>query len=249
MKLICACTLGVILGVMVASPMTLAADTAAKPEEKKKSEEVIAPPTEEKKEVEVREDRIKSIQRRVFLKRNRFELTPTFCFTVNDAFYQRMGIGAAAAYHVTDGLGLEIQGMYIVDFRTDMVTYFQRANEALPRVSQMRYYFMGSLLWSPLYGKLSFFTGDIVPFDAYLIGGFGMVSTETGIKLAGNIGLGLRYVATSWLAIKLEVRDLIYTDRLYLSEAGAYYSDIQNQVMIGIAVSFFLPTDFEYEYQ
>ena len=150
---------------------------------------------------------------------------------------------------MADGLGLEIQGIYIVDFQTDMVGYFQRANQALPLVSQMRYYFMGSLLWSPLYGKLSFFTNDIVPFDAYLIGGMGMVSTATGAKLAGNLGLGLRYSVTSWLAIKLEVRDLIYTDRFHLEEADANYTHIQNQLMLGIAVSFFLPPDFEYEYQ
>ncbi len=249
MKLIRACTIGVILGAVVASSIALAADQVVQPAETKKSEEVKAPPPEEKKEVEVREDRIKSIQRRAFLKYNRWELTPTFCLSLNDAFYQRMGVGAAGAYHVADALGFEIQGIYIIDFRTDMVGYFQRANQALPRVSQMRYYFMGSLLWSPLYGKLSFFTNDIVPFDAYLIGGMGMVSTSTGAKLAGNLGLGLRYFVTSWLAIKLEVRDLIYTDRFHLEESNANYTDIQNQLMLGIAVSFFLPPDFEYEYQ
>jgi outer membrane beta-barrel protein len=245
-------TFGIILGLLVYSTLALAADEAAKPAqpaETNKPKEVKAPPAEEKKEVEVREDRIKSIQRRAFLKRNRWELAPNFCVSVNDAFYQKMGIGATGSYHLADGLGLEVQGIYIVNFQTDMVNFFQRANEALPRVSQMRYYFMGSLLWSPLYGKLSFFTDDIVAFDAYLIGGFGMVYTETGAKLASNLGLGLRYFITSWLAIKLEVRDLIYTETLHLDQVHTDYSDIQNQLMVGLGVSFFLPTDFEYEYQ
>ena len=59
MKLIHACTLGVILGVVVASSIALAADQVVQPAETKKSEEAKAPPPEEKKEVELREDRIK----------------------------------------------------------------------------------------------------------------------------------------------------------------------------------------------
>ena len=150
---------------------------------------------------------------------------------------------------MADGLGLEIQGIYIVDFQTDMVGYFQRANQALPLVSQMRYYFMGSLLWSPLYGKLSFFTNDIVPFDAYLIGGMGMVSTATGAKLAGNLGLGLRYSVTSWLAIKLEVRDLIYTDRFQSRGSRRKLHTYPKPTYVGHSGKLLLPPDFEYEYQ
>jgi outer membrane beta-barrel protein len=108
---------------------------------------------------------------------------------------------------------------------------------------------MGNILWSPIYGKLSLFTDEIVNFDAYLIGGFGMASTETGAKLASNIGIGLRYFVTSWLVIKLEVRDLIYTETLKLDVQRTEFSDIQNHVMIGLGVSFFLPVDFDYEYQ
>ena len=202
-----------------------------------------------KEPVEVREDRIKSIQRKPFLKKSRWELTPLVCISLNDAFYQKMGGGASFAYHMADSLGFELQAMYVGTIQTDMVGYFQQANSALPRVSQMRYYVMGNFLWSPLYGKLSLFTDEIVHFDAYLVGGFGMVSTETGKKLATNIGIGLRYFVTSWLVIKVEVRDLIYNETLKLDVQRTEFSDIQNHVMLGAGVSFFLPTDFDYEYQ
>jgi outer membrane beta-barrel protein len=202
-----------------------------------------------KEPVEVREDRIKSVQRKPFLKRGRWELTPLVCLSLNDAFYQKMGGGASFAFHVADSLGIELQAMYVGTIQTDMVGYFQQANSALPRVSQMRYYVMGNFLWSPLYGKLSLFTDEIVHFDAYLVGGFGMVSTETGEKLATNIGIGLRYYVTSWMVIKLEVRDLIYNETLTLDVQRTKFSDIQNHVMLGAGVSFFLPTEFDYEYQ
>ena len=229
--------------VFVALPL---AANAQEPGEKK-AEKAAA--KKEKKSVEVREDRIKSVQRKAFLKRSRWELTPLVCLSLNDAFYQKVGGGASIAYHLADSLGIEFQAVYVGTIQTDMVGYFQQANEALPRVSELRYYLMGNILWSPIYGKLSLFTDEIVHFDAYLIGGFGMASTETGAKLASNIGLGLRYFVTSWLVVKIEVRDLIYTETLKLDVQRTEFSDIQNHVMLAAGVSFFLPVDFEYEYQ
>jgi hypothetical protein len=54
---------------------------------------------------------------------------------------------------------------------------------------------------------------------------------------------------TSWLVIKVEVRDLIYTETFQLDVARTEFSDVQNHVMLNAAVSFYLPTDFEYEFQ
>jgi len=233
------------LAVVFASAPAVYAQDPGEKAEAKKAEKA----TKEKKSVEVLEDRIKSVQRKAFLKRRRWEITPLVCLSLNDAFYQKIGGGASIAYHLADSLGIEFQAVYVGTIQTDMVGYFQQANEALPRVSELRYYFMGNILWSPIYGKLSLFTGEIVHFDAYLIGGFGMARTETGNKLASNIGLGLRYFVTSWLVVKLEVRDLIYTETLKLDVQRTEFSDIQNHVMIGAGVSFFLPVDFDYEYQ
>ena len=199
--------------------------------------------------VEVREDRIKSIQRKGFLKRHRWELTPTLTMSLNDAFYQKMGGGAAVAFYPADSLGIEVQGVYVGTVQTDMVGYYQQANQALPKVSNLKYYAMGNLLWSPLYGKLAFVTDDIVHFDAYLIAGFGMARTETGSKFATNFGIGLHYFLTSWLVVKIEVRDLIYTETFRLDVQRTEFSDIQNHVMVAAGVSFFLPFDFDYEFQ
>ncbi len=202
-----------------------------------------------KKTVEVQEDRIKSVQRKVILKAGRWELQPTFALSLNDAFYQKMGGGASVVYHPVDNLGIEFHGVYVGTIQTDMVGYFQQANEALPKVSNLRYYLTGGLQWSPLYGKLSFVSDDIVHFDAYLLAGFGLAYTETGAKFASSFGIGLRYFFSSWLAIKFEVRDLIYTETFQLDVSRTEFSDIQNHVMFMAGVGFYLPTSFDYRYQ
>jgi outer membrane beta-barrel protein len=226
------------------SVFAIAAGTALAQEPKAKKE------TKSKKEtVEVREDRIKSVQKKPFIKKGRWELTPLFGISLNDAFYQKMGGGAAISYHIADSLGVELQAIYVGTIQTDMVGFFQQANQALPKVSQLKYYLTANLMWSPFYGKLSLFTDEIVHFDAYLVGGFGLADTETGPKFATNIGIGLRYFATSWLVIKLEVRDIIYTEKLTLDVQRTEFSDVQNHVMLTAGISFFLPVDFKYEYQ
>jgi outer membrane beta-barrel protein len=231
-------------------------DGEAKPApagESKPAGDAAAPTGDEaakdKQDVEVRQDRIKSIQRKPVLKAMRWELTPTFTFSLNDAFYQKMGGGLGLTFHPADALGLELAGTYVGTIQTDMVGFFQQANQALPKVSKLLYYITGSVAWSPLYGKLSFVTDDIVYLDMYLLAGFGMAYSETGAKLAGNVGLGLRYFINSWLVLKIEVRDLIYTETFRLDVQRTEYSDIQNHVMFDVGLSFFLPTDFDYEFQ
>jgi outer membrane beta-barrel protein len=199
--------------------------------------------------VVARQDRIKSVQRKAFLKHKRWELTPCFAMSLNDAFYQRMGGGAAVSYHPVDGLGVEVQGIYLGTVQTDMVRYFQIANQALPKVSNLKYYVMGSLQWSPFYGKLSFVGDEIFSFDAYLLAGFGLSFTETGTKFSSNVGIGFRYYLTSWMVLKLEVRDLIYTETFSLDAQRTEYSDLQNHVLFSAGMSFFLPFGFNYEYQ
>ncbi|MBW1870728.1 MAG: outer membrane beta-barrel domain-containing protein [Deltaproteobacteria bacterium] len=219
---------------------------AALAEEAKKSKKE----SKSKKEtVEVRQDRIKSVQKKPFIKKGRWELTPLFSISLNDAFYQKMGGGAAFSYHIADALGVELQAIYVGTVQTDMVGFFQQANQALPKVSRLQYYLTANLMWSPFYGKLSLFTDEIIHFDAYLVGGFGLAYTETGSKFATNIGIGLRYFATSWLVIKIEVRDIIYTEKLTLDVQRTEFSDVQNHVMLTAGISFFLPVDFKYEYQ
>lgn len=222
---------------------------AQEPASKPPAAAPAAAPAREKEKVEVREDRIKAIQKKPFLKKGRFDLSPRFVMSLNDAFYQKMGGGASVAYFLADSLGLELSGAYVGTVQTDMVVFFQQANQALPKVSQLQYWLTLNAQWSPLYGKLSLFNDAIVFFDAYLVGGFGIAQTETGPRFASNIGIGLRYFVNSWLVVGLEVRDLIYTEKLRLDVQRTDYTDIQNHVMLSAGVSFYLPTSFEYEYQ
>ena len=58
-------------------------------------------------------DRIKSVQRRAFIQRNRHEIGVDIGLTFNDAFYVTYGLDAHYAYHILDSLALEARFQYL----------------------------------------------------------------------------------------------------------------------------------------
>ena len=54
----------------------------------------------------VEDDRVKSIQRKVFLKTHRFELLPTIFVSVNDPYYSKWGGAVRGAFFLADTLAV-----------------------------------------------------------------------------------------------------------------------------------------------
>src|SRR5215813_15101410 len=52
------------------------------------------------------EDRVKSVQRKVYLKKHRFELAPYVAISLNDAYYSKFGLAVRGAYYLSDTLAL-----------------------------------------------------------------------------------------------------------------------------------------------
>jgi outer membrane beta-barrel protein len=96
--------------------------------------------------------------------------------------------------------------------------------------------------WSPLYGKVAFLN-SILHFDAYLLGGLGIVYTETsalpdrGPNVAADLGLGVRFVARDWLAVNVALINTSYVDQPLNSSKGA----TQNIMTLNAGISVFFP--------
>jgi hypothetical protein len=71
-----------------------------------------------------------------------------------------------------------------------------------------------------------------------------------------DVGIGLRIFFNRWLAAIVEVRDLIYSEKIESLNIAANPTDnklwydtgthITNNVQLQVGLSFFLPTSFEY---
>ena len=190
-------------------------------------------------------DRIKSVQKKPFLKKSRIELFPHFALDLNDPFYQHLIAGGAVGYHLADSLAVEARGgVVFASIQQSAIRFVRRETDSLVKdVPEFRYHGDLDLVWAPVYGKISLFGESILHFDTYLTAGPGVFGTDAGPAAAANVGIGQRYFITDWLTARFELRDYIFMDTRN-SE-----SDVQNLLVFGVSVSGFFPMSFEHEFQ
>jgi outer membrane beta-barrel protein len=197
-------------------------------------------------------DKVKAVQRKGFLKRGRFEVTPMFALSVNDAYYQKFGGALRLAYNLQDSFALALRGAYYGDpYRTDNVREGKVAFSSQLLSSQPYGQAMLDGVWSPVYGKAAFLGSTIVHFDLFLTGGFGLVWSATsfaprseGPHLATDLGGGIRFYPKEWLAFEMSLIATLYPDQPILSVPGT----IQSVITANVGFSFFFPFHFEYVY-
>lgn len=195
-------------------------------------------------------DRIKSVQRKAFIKRNRHEISATLGLSLNDAFYQHFLAGGSYAYHVLDAFALEAHFKgFFASPRTDAVRVVRATQVATPTPDLTAPILTSHLeaQFSPIYGKMSLMSEAIMTYDLYFSAGMGMAYTDTGAHLLGTFAIGSRIFATDWLTVRAEIRDMLYSDTR--SPLTLRESAIQNLIMFNLGASFFIPFSFDYRYE
>jgi outer membrane beta-barrel protein len=188
------------------------------------------------------EDRVKSVQRKVYLKKGRFELTPLVSFSINDPYYSKMGVSVRGAYYFADTLAISARGSVMQVLPSDDVRTAKRAFQSRIYHSVPQWSGMADVEWAPLYGKVAFLN-SILHFDGYLLGGAGVVKTETSslegrsISIGADLGLGMRFVAKDFLAVNVALINTSYVDQPLGTSKGA----VQNLMTINAGISLFFP--------
>jgi outer membrane beta-barrel protein len=196
-------------------------------------------------------DRVKAVQRKGFMRAHRLQLTALFTPSVNDAFYQKYGLGGRLAWSIQDSFALGVRGAYYARVQTSYKRQAALAFQSQLLVSQPYGDLMAEALWSPVYGKLSWLERSIVHFDVFLAAGFGVAWSATsfaprneGPHLAAEVGGGVRFYPKDWLALEAGVLATLYPDQT----DRAVPATIQKVVCASLGVSFFFPFSFEYVY-
>lgn len=190
-------------------------------------------------------DRIKSVERKAFLKKKRVEIFPQFGLSLNDPFFQHMLLGGAVGFHVADSLSFELRGgAVLASIKSSAIRFVRTETDSLLKnPPELKYHADLDVLWAPIYGKVALFSEGILHFDTYITAGPGIFGTDAGLAPAVNFGIGQRYFITDWLVARLEVRDYVFLD------SRNDESNMRQNVVLGFALSGFFPTTFEYEYQ
>ncbi len=215
---------------------------AGKPAEKKAEGTAVERDT-------TQDDRVKSVQRKLYLKRGRVELAPYFSINVNDPYYMKLGFSGRLAFYPADSVALSARFTYLATEATDDVRAATRNLNSRIFYSEPIWSVLGDVEWSPFYGKVAFFN-SILQFDAYLLGGGGIVTTQTSLtrdeagsitavapKPAFDLGVGFRFVVRDFLAINVSLTNTTYGD----VPRGAVKAITQNLMLVNVGISLFLP--------
>lgn len=218
---------------------------APKPAAKKPKEEVPDAPkvTEGDEQAErevILEDRVKAVQRKVYLKKGRFELSPFIGIGVNDAYYSKYSLTGLVAYYLADTLAVAGRFSLTRVFKTDDIKVANDVFDSRVFNSDPQWVAMADVLWSPIYGKVTIFN-TILHFDAYLIGGMGAVDSiqqyGEGQNIAFDLGVGMKFVAKDYLAVNAALINTSYVD----TPVGTNQAITQNLMTLNVGFSLFVP--------
>jgi outer membrane beta-barrel protein len=221
---------------------------------------------------EAREE-IFAVQQVYALRINRVELIPSISQSLNDPFVSHTGIGLGLNYWWTNVLALGVNFIWYEGLESESELAFQVRRSTRLSVPINQYQFGAHLNFTyvPVYGKFSMFNEFIFQYDAYIIGGVGLMRTrpvpvvdpevrrfDFDVRIAFNVGIGLRVFVTRWLAIFAELRDYMYLEQLEnltvalgdqrVDQTTWTQSSLAftNNVTAHLGLTIFLPPEFDY---
>ncbi len=183
------------------------------------------------------------VQKKRFADEGRHELTlyPA-AVQVNGKYTNHVGTAAHYTYHLQENFALQVMGQYNWHsnesaFNLELIDKVREQAQAASSLLLVWGAHAGVEV-TPLYGKFAFLNNSLAQFSVVLSGGAGIGSTrhlirpavtndvdgesfkvparfgDTGTKFLGSVGGGFRLQFGESYALRVEVRDLIYTARV-----------------------------------
>jgi outer membrane beta-barrel protein len=188
-------------------------------------------------EVESPNEEIDTIQKKTYKAANRFEVTVyPGALQLNSKFVNADGVALGVDYAVQENFALQVLALYNYIGSWTPLTGELYDNHARPEAADqllLQGGFLGGFEVAPIYGKFAFYNGTLAQFRFVLNAGAGVGFTQvqlsgstegapgnattyasTGARFLGNLGVGFRVLLGERFALRLEIRDLLYTARV-----------------------------------
>jgi outer membrane beta-barrel protein len=184
-------------------------------------------------EAESPNELISVIQKKTYRGANRFEVTfYPLMIQLNSKFTDVNGIGLAASYAVQENFSLQLLLFYNYVGAWTPLTGELFQNHARPQVNEQLILQGGAVASfevAPIYGKFSFYDKSLVQWRFVIGAGAGIGNTavqltgstpgndlpntfgSTGFRFLGDLEAGFRVLIGDRFAVRLEVRDFLYT--------------------------------------
>jgi outer membrane beta-barrel protein len=207
-------------------------------------------------------------QKDEYAARNRIEFSFSAGLSVGDVFTQQFAGELEFDYHISDNFALGINWLSsrfpFVSASGDTIRWGNHYKPALAQLKKdallsptsadlamMGNYIGASFHFTPAYGKINILDQALSQVELLLSVGVGLSSTEfkdfssrwidTGSRLAGMLGVGLRVRFSPKTAIQLSLRDYVFAAQVKtLSSSGGYEEEttrIRNTLFVFLGVN------------
>jgi outer membrane beta-barrel protein len=198
-------------------------------------------------------DTIHVVQKKPVLQKGRFDLVPRFGVSLNDSMYRSYKVGVNGNYHFSERFyaGGIFEWYNFGGVLGGPTSNFKDVNSQTRTTADAAY-----LNWAgglelgfvPLAGKFALFNRAILYYDMALTAG-GMWADASTIALpasqggaAGTVSLSNRIFFNRWMAVNLEVRDVVFMAGLRNQDEKS----MTHAVTASLGLSMYFPTAFRY---
>lgn len=183
------------------------------------------------------------IQRRFLPRTGRFEFAGAIMTSLNNPFFNNLGVGLRGAYFLTEKHGLEAQYMIFSNTRRAVTNSLRDSRDVETTNLVTAKSYMGlAYKYTPIYGKITFLNRQIVPFDLYFTLGGGLTQTQKQSEPTIHFGSGQSFAITKSIALRWDVVWNFYQATVdSVTTAGATSKTNHNDLFLTIGASFFFP--------
>jgi len=213
---------------------------------------------------------IVTVPRRPILKYHRVELIPTYNLTINSPVVRHHGFGGVANFFLSETLNIGLEATYYAPQTLEHLFLVGLDDRVVPSANKYIWSASANFGYVPIYGKFSLFNRWIFQWEAYVQAGIGILQTQwiprdpadqaaTNFDVLWHIDLGTRLFLTKWLTIHAYLKDYMFIDQFEptnrdpalmcrLPPGSTFVSQFVNNLVFGVGVGMYLPTNFEYKY-
>lgn len=182
------------------------------------------------------------IQRRFLPKTGRFDISMNAMSSINNPFFNNLGLGLRGTYYFQEKYGLELNYLFLSNSDRSVTTNLEnKRNVRTQSLTTPKNYMGAAFKWTPVYGKMTFLNHKIVPFDISFVGGGGLTATDNGnSEPTVSIGTGQVFALTKSMALRWDFLWNFYQAQSTDSN-GEPIKNNQDDLFISVGLSFFFP--------
>lgn len=190
---------------------------------------------------------VKVVQRRSYIKDGKIDVTVNGGIVPNDDFLVYYLTGLRVGYHFAESFSVEGSFHAAFESLSGLSDYLKNESSIGLKDAQIRefikFFYNVSVLWSPIYGKISVLGQKLAHFGMYTGLGIGMMHTEgyenpenpeaqPQTKPAANAIVGFRWHLTNELSLRTEYR------HFFFEKVGSSEASTPIALNLGLTVTF-----------